>query len=471
MKNRFLISILSLCLLVAVMFTGVGCSKNKGDAPASEQPAGEQVSFNTEDYITSPSQIKSIHTDAQLAFINGEISSLPSDDVNGKSEQSHPAAVRLDWDYISGASEYTVTISEHPDFSDSWTVNTIKPYYNLTNCKIRTAYWYKVKADNGTETAAMCFMTEAATPRNLNCDGITNMRDLGGYVTADNKIVKQDMIFRTGRLNKNSSTAVTAEITAKGKKFMLETLGVKTEIDLRQEKDVGCLSTLGEGTERSVLGKTVKYYNCAMEYDPSAYQEANYASVKQVFALLADEASYPLFFHCSIGTDRTGFIAYLIGGVLGVDKESLQRDYLFSNFGNIGGSRSLTTSSFTRYVDAIDNTAGATFAEKVENFLVRTIGVKKANIEKLRTIMLEDAVYEAGVVVKAPTATETGLMRYRCTSDPMKTYFAIMPATGIEADPVDNVSYVGDPADLQMVGIVALPISKHDLFCVPRRAA
>ena len=471
MKNRFLLSVFCLLLLVAVVLSGVGCAKKGGAENVDQDATGndaaqdgeeqeqidEKISYNVEDYITSAAQVRSMHTEQQLAYINGNLADLPSDSVKGTSEQSLPAFVKLTWDAVAGATEYTVVISERPDLKNALERTPATNSVSIENLKAKTVYWYQVTSNNGVKSDVMAFMTDAALPRTLRCPGVTNMRDLGGYVAAGDKVVKQDMIFRSGRLNKNSSSTVTEEISKAGKKFMLETLGIKTEIDLRQEKDVTCLNTLGEGTERSVLGKSVKYYNCAMEYDPSAYQSANFAAVKQVFAILADEASYPLFFHCSIGTDRTGFIAYLIGGVLGVDKVTLQRDYLFSNFGNIGGSRSLTTSSFVRYVEAIDSTAGDTFQEKVENFLVRTIGVKKEHIDKLRAIMLEDAVYENGVVVEAPTATENGLALFRCTSDPAKTYYAVMPAG--KAAPVAAYTTYGEGYKVaaEKIGEIVLP--------------
>ena len=42
-----------------------------------------------------------------------------------------------------------------------------------------------------------------------------------------------------------------------------------------------------------------------------------------------------LLLHCSIGTDRTGVICFLINALLGVSEEDLYKDYLFSMFGMI----------------------------------------------------------------------------------------------------------------------------------------
>lgn len=77
----------------------------------------------------------------------------------------------------------------------------------------------------------------------------------------------------------------------------------------------------------------------------------------------------PLIFHCNIGTDRTGMIAYLINALLGVPEESLYRDYLYSNFGNIGGTRKLKNVKSSGYYNAIQAAEGNTLSEKTYNCL------------------------------------------------------------------------------------------------------
>jgi protein tyrosine/serine phosphatase len=55
--------------------------------------------------------------------------------------------------------------------------------------------------------------------------------------------------------------------------------------------------------------------------------EATTAILADIFSLLADESSYPLVFHCLGGKDRTGVVAALVLGVLGVADEDIARDY------------------------------------------------------------------------------------------------------------------------------------------------
>ena len=45
---------------------------------------------------------------------------------------------------------------------------------------------------------------------------------------------------------------------------------------------------------------------------------------------LPDER-YSVFFHCSVGKDRTGIVAALILAFLGVDRKKIMDDYLFTN--------------------------------------------------------------------------------------------------------------------------------------------
>ena len=51
----------------------------------------------------------------------------------------------------------------------------------------------------------------------------------------------------------------------------------------------------------------------------------------------ADPNNYPMNFHCAVGRDRTGTTAFLILGLLGVDEETLIREYYSSFFSSTTG--------------------------------------------------------------------------------------------------------------------------------------
>ena len=65
-------------------------------------------------------------------------------------------------------------------------------------------------------------------------------------------------------------------------------------------------------------------------------------TIGKIFKFLAVPENLPAYCHCNIGTDRTGMCTYLLGTLLGINQEDLYRDYLFSNFGVINGSRDIS---------------------------------------------------------------------------------------------------------------------------------
>jgi protein-tyrosine phosphatase len=48
------------------------------------------------------------------------------------------------------------------------------------------------------------------------------------------------------------------------------------------------------------------------------------------FRLMADPESYPLVFHCQAGKDRTGVLAALVLGCIGVETRTIVEDYVLT---------------------------------------------------------------------------------------------------------------------------------------------
>ena len=167
--------------------------------------------------------------------------------------------------------------------------------------------------------------------RTITVDGMHNFRDLGGWEAKDGHKVQYGKLYRGGALT---------GITPKGEHTFLETLGIKTEIDLRRDGTKEC-------------DNVVNYQNCGMWMYTSiipgysvytedgsqierGFEEYSVTSIKKAFEILADESNYPVYFHCTAGADRTGTLAYLINGILGVNLEDLTRDYELTSFSSYG---------------------------------------------------------------------------------------------------------------------------------------
>lgn len=323
--------------------------------------------------IPDPMAIR-LHTDRQAAFLADKYGAIASY-ADGTKELSRPlpTAIPLSADFTM------LEYSESATFDDAITVTVTGGVAEICNLKVDVTYYYRGVKASGERGEIGAIRSENVLPRNLSIDGVTNARDLGGYLTPTGK-VRQGLLYRTAKLNKNKTDVPTPLITDSGIDTMLNVLKVKTEVDLRlvDNNEIG-------GLTASVLGPQVTYVNCPMTYEADM-PVANDESIRTIFSLLAKEESYPLFFHCSIGTDRTGFIAFLALTLLGVSTEDVYRDYLFSNFGNIGSNRSVLNVMVHSFYLAMQE--GADYAEKAESYLLN-LGVTAAEIASFRAIMIE----------------------------------------------------------------------------------
>ena len=353
-KKHYLRSIKVIAILLLIALTFTACHVAHDRSP-------ELLSIRT-------------HTDLQAAYLTDEYANVNLY-AHGAEELSRPlpARILLSDEFIS------LEYSDNIRFEGAVTVNVTEGRAEIYNLKTDLPYYYHGIKANGEKGEIGGIIVENVLPRNLYIDGVTNARDLGGYATSNGKI-KEGMIYRTAKLNKNKTDEPVPLITEKGIETMLNVLNVRTEIDLRKvdDNEIGSLSA-------SVLGPSVKYVNCPMSYNTDM-PVANSDSIRTIFSLLAKEESYPLFFHCSIGTDRTGFIAFLILSLLGAAQEDVYRDYLFSNFGDIGGER--TTLNLLGFTAFISLQTGGNMLEKTENYLI-SLGVTMEEIQSIRRIMLE----------------------------------------------------------------------------------
>ena len=108
-----------------------------------------------------------------------------------------------------------------------------------------------------------------------------------------------------------------------------------------------------------------------------------------MFELLSNPENYPVIFHCNIGTDRTGMIAYLLNALLGVSEEDLIRDYLFSNFADIGGLRNMNNLKKSVYYKSVHSAQGNSLSEKTYNCLLE-FGVQRAQLDAIIDILSAD---------------------------------------------------------------------------------
>lgn len=364
--------LLSLLLIVTML---AGCSaKSSAPEPVSTNDAMISSAYPIDTTVE-------LHTDKQAAFLSKSTYSTIGY-ANGKKNNSAPKPVEFMWNCnAADGTQYVLRISENADMSDAVTYTTTTESLAVYNLKIATDYYWTVSAD-GNKSGVFTFTTSDIPPRNINVDGITNVRDLGGRMTENGTRTKQGLIYRCGRLNESSAETPNIEITEAGKRTMLDELGIKSEIDVRKaDGETGAITS-------SPLGNSVTYFHCPMEWEGNTFVD-NHDELLKVFEILSKQENYPIIFHCNIGTDRTGMIAFLVNALLGIPEEELFKDYVFSNFGNIGGTRKIDQLKESGYYKAVSEAQGNTLSEKTYNCLVE-FGVPNEQLDSIISILSEE---------------------------------------------------------------------------------
>ena len=330
-----------------------------------------------------------IHTQLQKDFLeyDGQFAKCPTDLYpDGTQNLSDSNPITLTWNYElpegKEVSKYSVIFGQNKDLSDGYRVDGNNEESISFNNPFLGRNYYKLVAtftDNTTdETPIRHFEVDATYPRNLTISGMTNCRDIGGRITEDGAKIKQGLIYRTSGKNQNGSlTDATTE-------EMINHLGVKNEINLAGDSNSYNLNLEG----------TTLITACRMDTSSTGgfhHFSRNTEAVKNFFEILEDENNYPLFYHCKIGTDRTGLCSVLLGGLLGLSLDDIYQDYLFSNFGKIGEKRGIGTGDshdMLKYVDDLLAMSGKSFKNKVYNTLL-SIGLSRETLDKVISNLLE----------------------------------------------------------------------------------
>jgi protein-tyrosine phosphatase len=167
--------------------------------------------------------------------------------------------------------------------------------------------------------------------RHVAFEALFNVRDLGGYRTADGRTTRWQTLYRADGINRVGAADLAR----------LAALGLRTVVDLR---------TMGEVEQRGrfpvdalpvdyhhlpVIRETWEKWEVADDVDPVEFLVQRYqemldegaSALAAALAILADPTGYPAVFHCAAGKDRTGVLAAVVLAVLGVDDDTVAADY------------------------------------------------------------------------------------------------------------------------------------------------
>ena len=416
-------------------------SEDPGDSEDSSEIKDEKIVLKE---IPGAGNVKLVD-DAVREYLSAsdvseQIAALPQVKV---SKDAGALPVKLAWNG-NGSVKYTIYVADNENFDNatSYVVSGFTRELDIYNLLPSTTYYWKVAGDRSDMSDTSVFKTEDLSVRLIYAEGTSNIRDLGGW-NADDSFVNYGKIYRGNQLNGYGNWG-NNKLTENGLKTFKDDLKIKTEIDLRtQDKDDANQTvnfvdaslpyykyTIGQYTdilEPSVWNALPHDGNTPVDSTENkndarrlAYATGNAVrnenamrrSLKGIFEVLADERNYPVYIHCNAGADRTGTVAFLINGLLGVSEADLIRDYELTSFSSVSGLRyrsEIKNGDFTEIgvmkndydnfvafgalMNAIKNNYGAeggTLSYAIESFLTDYVGVSHEDIESLKRIMISD---------------------------------------------------------------------------------
>ena len=203
-----------------------------------------------------------------------------------------------------------------------------------------------------------------------------NVRDLGGWA-CDGGTVKYGLLIRGGKLSAADRAVLVGE------------MGIQHDLDLRGREGGGS-GDEPEMTE-SPLGNDV-WYTRTQQY--AWYALTPVPTWETYLRCVIDAVTHrePVYFHCTAGADRTGTLACVLEGILGMSQSDIDKDYelttFYSGSGSDANARRRNEPDWKGLINAINAVSGDTFRDKCVHFAVETCGISMADINAFRAAMI-----------------------------------------------------------------------------------
>lgn len=195
---------------------------------------------------------------------------------------------------------------------------------------------------------------EVVMETRIELENLCNTRDLGGYLTLDGRRIRPRRLLRSGTLQRASERDV---------RILTEEYQMKTVVDFRTKAEMEqkpdpeiegvrfihnpILTEAQMGITREGENNVNSFMNMLLEYsqriqeNPMAFGEDIYPQLvtseesvfhyRRFFDILLEQEEGAVLWHCTAGKDRVGTGTALLLSALGVDRETIVKDYMLTN--------------------------------------------------------------------------------------------------------------------------------------------
>lgn len=223
--------------------------------------------------------------------------------------------------------------------------------------------------------------------RRIKCN-TTNVRDLGGWI-CDGGTVRYGLLYRGGEVNVDD------------RDILLRQCGIRHDLNLRgADEATWSASPLGEDVHFTKADE----FNWYSVHINDAWR----TNLRCVFDAVTHNE--PVLFHCAAGADRTGTLACVLEGLLGVSQSDIDKDYELTCFWtgvtDDNAARRRNEAEWKGLIDSINAFEGDTFRDKCVTFAAQ-LGFTADEINAYRKAMVDGSPEEVSPNIATYTVTST----------------------------------------------------------------
>lgn len=237
--------------------------------------------------------------------------------------------------------------------------------------------------------------------RRLNLECAYNVRDVGGYPTANGRAVRWRTLLRADALHRLSQAD----------QETLLSYGIRTIVDLRHDTEVESAPNV------FAHGSAVSYHHIPL-FRPTSTETDTRTSydLSEIYVRALDEAQpamreiltaigegFPALVHCTAGKDRTGVVIALLLSLAGVPDDVIIEDYAISNallqplmseFRLRAMERGIDSANYEKLLHSKPETMHHMLSHLHAQYggadsYLRMIGLSNAHVERLRDTLLD----------------------------------------------------------------------------------
>ena len=259
----------------------------------------------------------------------------------------------------------------------------------------------------------------------LGMNDLPNLRDIGGYVTSDGKVVVRGKTYRSNAFYPMNAI----ELKTLGQLVLKNDYDLRTTIEIRDQPDnipatvqyaqlnvmadnSGVILPPAQITELfqdpklaseklgGVDGVEAQFVGLYRELVTLSSANESY---RELFLSISEQDNSPNVFHCTNGKDRTGWAAAALLTLIGVPEEVVYEDYLRSNeyllpmhqkeiddFSSKGGDKEIPKAIFgvkRRYLAAAFKEMQDRYGT-VERYFAEGLGINEKEQQKIKRFYL-----------------------------------------------------------------------------------